>query len=104
MSGLPQETEGHDIAVFITGVPLGLIKPLKKVNVRLPGQGNSNSHGARPVHKIILMIEWVVNKEISLSRKPSWQETEGHDITVFITGVPPGLITGSHVLSERFLY
>jgi len=26
-----------------------------KVDVRLPGKGNSNSHGARPVHLIITM-------------------------------------------------
>ena len=28
----------------------------RKVDARLPGQGNSNSHGARPVHIIITMI------------------------------------------------
>ena len=27
------------------------------VDVRLPGKGNSNSHGARPVHLIITMIK-----------------------------------------------
>ena len=27
-----------------------------KVDVRLPGKGNSHSHGARPVHLIITMI------------------------------------------------
>ena len=30
----------------------------RKVDVRLPGKGNSNSHGARPVHPIIMMIKW----------------------------------------------
>jgi len=29
---------------------------VRKVDVRLPGKGNSNSHGARPVHPIITMI------------------------------------------------
>ena len=28
----------------------------KKVDVRLPEKGNSNSHGARPFHTIITMI------------------------------------------------
>ena len=28
----------------------------RKVDVRLPGKGNSNSHGTRPVHLIITMI------------------------------------------------
>ena len=30
-----------------------------KVDVRLPGKGNSNSHGARPVHPTITMIKWI---------------------------------------------
>ena len=30
-----------------------------KVDVRLPGKGNSNSHGARPVHQTISMIKWI---------------------------------------------
>ena len=29
---------------------------LGKVDVKLPGKWNSNSHGARPVHQIISMI------------------------------------------------
>ena len=31
----------------------------RKVDIRLPGKGNSNSHGARPVHLIITMIKWI---------------------------------------------
>ena len=31
--------------------------PRRKVDVRLPGKGNSNSHGARPVHQTIPMIK-----------------------------------------------
>jgi len=31
----------------------------RKVDVRLPGTRNSNSHGARPVHLIITMIKWI---------------------------------------------
>ena len=30
----------------------------RKVDVRLPEKGNSNSRGARPVHLIITMIKW----------------------------------------------
>jgi len=30
-----------------------------KVDVRLPGKGDRKSHGARPVHLIITMIEWI---------------------------------------------
>ena len=31
----------------------------RKVDVRLPGKGNSNSYGARPLHLIITMIKWI---------------------------------------------
>ena len=37
-----------------------------KVDVRLPGKGNSNSHGARPVHLIITMIEWIRTSRLSI--------------------------------------
>jgi len=30
----------------------------RTVDVKLPGKGNSNSHGARPVRLIIKMIKW----------------------------------------------
>ena len=29
------------------------------LDVRLPGEGNPNSFGARPVHLIITMIKWI---------------------------------------------
>jgi len=31
----------------------------RKVDVRLPGEGNSNSHATRPVHLIITMTKWI---------------------------------------------
>ena len=47
----------------------------RKVDIRLPGKGNSNSHGARPVHLIITMIKWIrtgrLSKKNSLSGGPS---------------------------------
>ena len=42
---------------------------LRKVDVRLPGKVNSDSHGARPVHLIITMIKWI--RTIRLSMKKS---------------------------------
>ena len=39
--------------------PKGNLRLARKVDVRLPGKGNSNSHGARPVHLIITMIKWI---------------------------------------------
>ena len=31
----------------------------RKADARLPGKGDSNSHGSRPVHLIITMIKWI---------------------------------------------
>jgi hypothetical protein len=33
--------------------------PRQKLDARLPGKGNSNSHGARPFRLIITMIKWI---------------------------------------------
>jgi len=41
------------------------------VDVRLPGKGNSNSHGARPVHQIISMIKWMQNSKLSIKNSLS---------------------------------
>jgi len=37
----------------------------RKVDVRLPGKRNSNSHGARPVHLIITIIKWIRTSRFS---------------------------------------
>jgi len=45
----------------------------RKVDVRLPGKGNSNSHGARPVHLIITMIKWIRTRRLSIKNYLSAQ-------------------------------
>ena len=55
-------------------LPLSSLNPLlRKAGIRLPGNGNSNSHGARPVHLIITTIKWIqsgrLSKQNSLSLK-----------------------------------
>ena len=42
-----------------------------KVDVRLPGKGNPNSHGARPVRPIISMLKWI--RTVSLAWKRQWE-------------------------------
>ena len=37
----------------------------RKVDVRLHGKGNSNSHGARPVHLIVTIIKWIRTSRMS---------------------------------------
>jgi len=38
----------------------------RKVDVRLPGHDNLNTHGARPVHLIITTIKWIRNSVLSI--------------------------------------
>jgi len=38
----------------------------RKVDVRLPGKGDSNSHGARPVHLIITVLKWIQTSRLSI--------------------------------------
>ena len=45
--------------------------PTRKVNIRLPGKGKSNSHGARPVHLIIMMIKWIRTSRVSIKNSVS---------------------------------
>ena len=37
----------------------------RKVDVRLPGKVNSNSHGARPIHLITTIITWIRTSRLS---------------------------------------
>ena len=39
----------------------------RKVDARLPENGNSNSHGAGPVHLIIKMMKWVRTSRLSIT-------------------------------------
>ena len=62
MLSLPSFSEQEDAAPSSGACP-----PLKR-DVRLPGKGNLDSHGARPVHLIITMIKWI--RTIRLQRYP----------------------------------
>ena len=53
------------------------MSPPKKVDISLPGQGNSNSHGARPVHQIISVIEWIRTSRLSIKNSESGVEARG---------------------------
>jgi len=50
-----------------------------KVDIRLPGKGNSNSYGARPVHLIIAMLKWIrtnrlpIKNSLSLAQPLGWR-------------------------------
>ena len=38
----------------------------RKVDVRLPGKGNSNPHSVRPVHLIITILKWIRTSRSSI--------------------------------------
>jgi len=46
--------------------PILVITVTRKVDVRLQGKGNSNSHGARPIYLIITMIKWIRTSRLSI--------------------------------------
>jgi len=63
----------------VEGVGIDATAPLvltRKVDVRLPGNGNANSHGARPVHLIITMIKWIRTSRLSI-KNPLYAASEG---------------------------
>ena len=47
---------------FLCGSAFGV----RGVDVGLPGNGNSDSHGARSVHLIITMIKWIRISRLSI--------------------------------------
>ena len=80
------ETEdGEDLAEACQNLPRGQIgvrvrfatklirypSESRKVDVRLPGEGNSNTHGARPIHLIITMIKLIRTSRLSITNSLS---------------------------------
>ena len=50
-----------------------MVELSRKVDVRLPGKGISNSHVARPVHLIITMLKWIRTSSLSIKNSLSAQ-------------------------------
>ena len=64
------------------------------VNSRLPGKGNSNSHGARPVHLIITMITWIRTSRLSIRNS---LEDEADRVGELRLLLAPGLQAVAHL-------
>ena len=73
MEGVGRRVWGSGLRVDDSGHPAcgrGLeVLPtrFRKVDIRLPGNGNSNSYGARPVHQIMSMIKWIWTSRLSIN-------------------------------------
>jgi len=52
----------------------------RKVDIRLPGQGDSNSHGERPVHQIISMIKWIRTSRLSIKNSLARDQTSASTV------------------------
>ena len=50
----------------------------RKVDIRLPGKGNLNSHGAKPVHLIITMMKWIRTSSLSIKNSLSLDHLAEH--------------------------
>ena len=69
-------TVGKRRRVYGTGKFVKLVLRARKVDVRLSKKGNSNSHGARPIHIIISMIKWILTSRSSIKSSLSGSECE----------------------------
>ena len=67
--GAPAPPRHHPPAALPPPLPVRLRHI--RVDVRLPGKGKSNSHGARPVHLIITMIKWIRTSQLSIKNSLS---------------------------------
>ena len=55
----------------------------RKADIRLPRNGISNSHGARPVHQIVSMIKWIRTSGLSIKHSlslPTMSSVSRHGI------------------------
>ena len=68
-----------------------MLPACRKVDVRLPRTGNSNSHGERPVHIIITMISWIRTSKLPIKNSLSVQVARSVDDPtmkkIFATGM-----------------
>jgi len=64
-------TNHSSCCCFLLPPPAQGRSELLLVDVRLPGKGDSNSHGARPVHLIITMIKWIRTSRLSINNSLS---------------------------------
>ena len=49
------------------GIYYEFVPRVRRVDSRIAGKGDSNSHGARPVHQIISMIKWIRTNRLSIN-------------------------------------
>ena len=91
------------------GTPVGVTMGLatcagaRKVYVRLPGKGNSNSQGARPVDLIITMIKWIRTSRLSIKNSLSVQVLGTEGLRGLYRGSAATLVR-SRTPSERELF
>ena len=78
--------EGASPEAPIDLIALAQVPPCRMVDIRLPGKGDSNSHGTRPVHQ----IKWIWTSRLSIK----------NSLSVLLT-VPPRLTRGTVTSTRR---
>ena len=76
-------------------------KGMRKVDIRLPGKGNSNSHGARPVLLIITMINWIRIRKLSIKTSLSSSLPHARQVVTMATFPTRNPKPESRTASER---
>jgi hypothetical protein len=64
----PGESTCEKAALAYRVVNVSQVEDVSQIDARLPGKGNSNSHGARPVHLIITMIKWIRTSRLPIKK------------------------------------
>jgi len=70
-SWVSHEVHNLGSAIYQLSSHAKLVPWTRKVDVRLPGKGNSDLHGARPVHPIITMIKRIRTSRLSIKNSLS---------------------------------
>ena len=70
--------------------------------MRLPGKGNSKSHGARPVHLVITMIKWMRASRLSI--KNCLSQVASQTKNNYVTEICSGSEAGSYLRLIDFVY
>ena len=72
-------------------------------DVRQPGKGISDCHGARPVHLIITMITWIQTGRLSIPAKTEESDCEAHAQAWIVRGHGDSLLQHGPRLGFRVL-
>ena len=61
-----KDPTGWNVGLHVSYIAEVLYDRVRKVDIRQPGKGDSNSHGARQIHQLISKIKWVRTSRLTM--------------------------------------